>query len=80
MVVWRSEKIPNGDPETGMSDLYLQCWLATDPTDVQKTDTHLRCQNGNGRWGHDAAVGAWLLDGALSQSMCGLLSGDRHQG
>mmetsp|Transcript_8349 Transcript_8349/g.8258 ORF Transcript_8349/g.8258 Transcript_8349/m.8258 type:complete len:976 (+) Transcript_8349:1306-4233(+) len=47
VIVWRSEDVPNGDPE-GVSDLYVRAWINNMPP--KETDTHYRCQNGRGSW------------------------------
>lgn len=47
LILWRSEDVPNGDPE-GVSDLYIRSWVGRQPP--KETDTHYRCQNGRGSW------------------------------
>lgn len=44
-MIWSAKKIPPGDILTSMSDLFFS--IALGGSAVQKTDTHLRLQEGN---------------------------------
>ena len=47
LIVWKSEGVPTKAIE-GVSDLYVRAWVNREVP--KETDTHYRCQRGNGSW------------------------------
>ena len=47
LIVWRSEDVPTSAIE-GVSDLYVRAWVNKEVP--KETDTHYRCQRGEGSW------------------------------
>jgi len=48
VIIWKTENIPNGDPDSEASDMYVSVQFGNDSKNTRKTDTHLKAENGVG--------------------------------